>query len=83
MNRALIYSFIIIVISSMLMSVIAVIVSVSIATTKANNTDESSNRRWCTLLVTLDEAYKSIKPTSPVGKNIAKQIHDLRIDFHC
>lgn len=48
-----------------------------------NYIDDQSNRRWCTIVVTLDDTYKQTPPLTEVGKKIAESIHDLRIEFDC
>jgi hypothetical protein len=43
-----------------------------------------SDRRWCSLLVELDNAYRtSPGPTTEVGKKVAAEIHQLRVSFGC
>lgn len=43
-----------------------------------------SDRRWCSLLVELDNAYHTKPgPTTDVGRKVAAEIHQLRIDFGC
>jgi hypothetical protein len=41
------------------------------------------DRRWCSLLVNLDDAYQQNPPTSPVGRQIAADMHNLRVGFGC
>jgi hypothetical protein len=43
-----------------------------------------SDRRWCSLLVELDNAYHTKPgPTTDVGRKVADEIHQLRIGFGC
>jgi hypothetical protein len=43
-----------------------------------------SDRRWCALLVDLDDAYKAPPgPTTEVGRKVAAEIHRLRQSFGC
>ena len=43
-----------------------------------------SDRRWCALLVELDNAYRIPPgPTTEVGRKVAAEIHQLRISFGC
>lgn len=41
------------------------------------------DRKWCTLLSTLDEAYKSTPVTSERGRVVAEEIGKLRTSFGC
>lgn len=43
--------------------------------------ERESDRRWCDLLVTLDEA--SVPPTTELGHRVAAAIHRLRVDIGC
>lgn len=46
--------------------------------------ERESDRRWCDLLVTLDDAYRSgTPPTTEIGKRVAVAIHDLRAQLGC
>ena len=43
-----------------------------------------SDRRWCALLVDLDNAYRtSPGPTTEIGRKVAAEIHRLRVGFGC
>lgn len=43
-----------------------------------------SDRRWCSLLTELDNAYRIPPgPTTEVGRKVAAEIHELRISFGC
>lgn len=44
---------------------------------------EQDAQKWCHLLVTLDEAYQAQPPTSPTGRQVAADTHQLRLDLHC
>jgi len=48
-----------------------------------NYVAEENNRKWCHLLVTLDESYSSTPPVSALGRKIAADIHGLRADLKC
>ena len=82
-TRKFLYAVIASYVTAVFMSMIAMIVSINISTREARDTDIESNRRWCELLVTLDEAYSKVPPNTPVGMNIAAHIHNLRVDFNC
>lgn len=43
-----------------------------------------SDRRWCALLVDLDDAYRTVPgPSTEVGRKVAAEIHNLRLSFGC
>lgn len=42
-----------------------------------------SERKWCYLLTTLDDAYQETPPQTVPGQNIAKAIGDLRMGYSC
>jgi hypothetical protein len=43
-----------------------------------------SDRRWCALLVELDNAYHAPPgPTTKTGIKVAVEVHQLRVDFGC
>lgn len=82
-NRQLIYALIVALVASMLMSIASAIVAFVISTDKARETDEESNRKWCTLLVGIDTIYKQQPPTTGSAQQFANGIHQLVIDFEC
>lgn len=42
-----------------------------------------NNQKWCEFLITMDEAYESIPPTSDLGKKIFRSFHELKINYEC
>lgn len=45
-----------------------------------------NNRKWCDLLIPLDDAYTGNpqqRPQTAIGKQVAASIHRLRTDFEC
>lgn len=48
-----------------------------------NRVDRESSREICGLLVVLDDAYAQTPPTTPVGRNIADEIHRYRQKLGC
>ena len=50
---------------------------------EADKTERENDRRWCQLLVTLDDAYSTVPPTSALGRRVADAIHALRTDLEC
>ena len=49
----------------------------------SNRTAAESERKWCGLVTSLDDAYRSAPPQSPLGQKLARDIYQLRLDFHC
>jgi hypothetical protein len=49
----------------------------------ANYIDSESNRRWCGVVTTLDDAYSQNRPTTPIGLALARELNELRHDFEC
>lgn len=45
--------------------------------------ERESDRRWCRLLTTLDEAYQGTPPQSELGRRLADDIHSLRAELGC
>jgi hypothetical protein len=50
---------------------------------KAERTARDNNRRWCSLLTTMDDAYQSAPPSTATGKRLAEEIHSLHEGFNC
>lgn len=48
-----------------------------------NRVATESERKWCGLVTTLDDTYRSTPPTTPLGRDIAKEMARLRKQFHC
>lgn len=42
-----------------------------------------SEKAWCEIISTLDDAYRVTPPTTPVGIRLAAAMHDLRSRYHC
>jgi hypothetical protein len=53
------------------------------AVERSNEIDRESNRRWCALLTTLDDAYKQTPPKTDAGRNLAAETVRLRREFGC
>ncbi|MFG3418753.1 hypothetical protein [Micromonospora sp. NPDC048063] len=49
----------------------------------ANRVARDSERKWCSLIATMDDAYRTTPPQTPAGRKIANDIRRLRNDFHC
>ena len=68
-----------VVVSCLLVSVVGV-------TYTKKTTDHAvhkSEQNWCDIIRTLDDAYRQTPPQTEAGKNLAKQMHELRIRFEC
>lgn len=50
---------------------------------RQDKAERENDRRWCEMLVTLDDAYGSTPPQSELGRRLAADIHKLRIDLGC
>lgn len=48
-----------------------------------NRVAETNARKWCALLVTLDETYQRQAPQTAPGRQVAADIHQLRTDIRC
>ena len=42
-----------------------------------------SERKWCSVVTTLDDAYRETPPTTVPGRNLAASIADLRGELGC
>ena len=49
----------------------------------ANKVARDSERKWCGIVSTMDDAYRVTPPQTPAGKKIAKDIRRLRDQFGC
>ena len=49
----------------------------------ANKVARDSQRQWCGVVTTLDDAYKATPPQTPAGVKIARDIKRLRTKFDC
>lgn len=45
--------------------------------------EREADRRWCSLMAVMDDAYRANPPITETGRNIARQIHDLRGRLGC
>lgn len=45
--------------------------------------NEESDKKWCSVVVTLDNAWHEAPPTTKSGKNLAADISALRKSLHC
>lgn len=49
----------------------------------ANYVDEKSNKQWCQVVLTLDDAYRQSPPQTEAGRKIAQEMARMRRDFDC
>jgi hypothetical protein len=45
--------------------------------------ERASDRRWCTVLIRIDEAYKLTPPATEAGRNVAVAFAALRRELGC
>lgn len=48
-----------------------------------DKSERANDQRWCKLLTTLDDAYRSAPPQTDTGRRLATDIHRLRQDLGC
>jgi hypothetical protein len=73
--RPTIYWWIALLLSSLTTGVVAIVV--------ARNGNAESQRKWCRVVVTKDDAYRETPPATAAGKNFAESISQLRRDIGC
>ena len=49
----------------------------------ANHVATRSAQQWCSVINTIDDAYRAQPPTTPTGKKIAAEMHELRTNLRC
>lgn len=59
------------------------IVTASVALVVALHVNAESDRKWCSVVVTLDDAWTQTPPTTPAGRNLARDFHELRRRLDC
>jgi hypothetical protein len=42
-----------------------------------------SDRKWCSVVITLDDAWRQSPPTTAAGKTMAANMSELRRELHC
>lgn len=68
---------------SLVAILISVLVTVAATVVYTNSTARESERKWCSLVSTLDDAYRITPPTTEIGRKLARDIHTLRERFDC
>lgn len=74
-NRAQWYSLLAIFTSMLALTVVSL--------TYSNYVADETGRKWCSLVLTLDDIYTHTPPQTPAGQQVAKEIHDLRVNLKC
>jgi hypothetical protein len=68
-------------------AVLAVVLSSAtagaIALVVALHANAESDRKWCSVVVTLDDAWTETPPTTPAGVNLARDFAQLRRHLDC
>ncbi|MEU7771216.1 hypothetical protein AB0C44_07810 [Micromonospora taraxaci] len=59
------------------------LVSASRSAALSERARDESERRWCGVVVALDDAYRESQPQTPAGRRIADSIAQLRTEFGC
>jgi hypothetical protein len=67
----------------LLTAYIACMLMTIVSITYADHIDSQSNRRWCGVMTTLDDAYTEVPPQQPAGIHLAQEIKTLRHEFDC
>lgn len=49
----------------------------------ANSVARESAQQWCSIVITLDDAYRQTPPQTAVGQNLASEIAQLRQSLEC
>lgn len=55
----------------------------AIALVVAIHVNTESDRKWCSIVTTLDDSYRETPPSTPAGVNLAAAIADLRRSLEC
>jgi hypothetical protein len=64
-------------------SFVCMVIMTGLSVEYASYTDNRSNHRWCGLVKLFNEAYKENPSPTPLGKNIASEMHRIYKEFHC
>jgi hypothetical protein len=49
----------------------------------ALHVNAESDRKWCSVVETIDRSYREQPPTTPTGKKLAADMASLRRQLHC
>jgi hypothetical protein len=67
----------------MVVSFVCAFLAAAAAMLYANRVAAESERKWCGVVVTLDDAYRVTPPQTPTGRQIAADVRRLRGEFGC
>lgn len=67
----------------LLVACLASIIMGVISIQYADYVDRKSNRQWCDVVTTLDDAYAANPPQSEAGRRLAQEMKRMRHDFDC
>ncbi|GAB2951801.1 hypothetical protein GCM10027280_45240 [Micromonospora polyrhachis] len=68
---------------TLLAVVVSVLVTAAAALVIADRAARESERRWCDVITTMDEAYRVAPPQTEIGQRLARDLAALREDFDC
>lgn len=68
---------------TLIVALIFAILAAASAMAYATKVAQDSERQWCGIVVTLDDAYREATPQTPTGRRLAKDIAELRAEFDC
>lgn len=69
------YAWAALLLSTLALSIGAVVISVWV--------NAQSDRKWCSVVATLDDAWAESPPTTPAGRNLAHDFAQLRRELNC
>jgi hypothetical protein len=82
LSRARWYALVAVLVTMLLIGA-ANVVYTNAAVARQEQQRRDNDRRWCALLLPLDEAYRATPPTTQTGRDVAAAIHTQRVSFHC
>lgn len=65
------------------LALVGILVALSINLFYTKYTQQQSDRRWCALIVSLDDRYRAIPNPAPEATAFQRRIHDLRQGLGC
>ncbi len=80
------YSWVVVIGTSLVSSMLALLVALQMnarSEARERQARVDSDRKWCSIVVTLDEGYRKAPPSTPTGQSLAKAVDELRRDLPC
>ncbi|MCX5119205.1 hypothetical protein OG992_18630 [Micromonospora sp. NBC_00362] len=68
---------------TLMVALVFAILAAGSAMVYANAVARESERQWCGIVTTMDDAYAQTPPQTPAGRQIAGDIARLRGEFGC